>query len=55
MMTSSGGQLKFKPLKRAKTETDLALYRATLEWGLTDPIVIEGRDDLKSEARWKDG
>ncbi len=30
------------------------MYRAALEWGLTDPIVIESRDDFKSELRWKD-
>ena len=31
-----------------------ALYRTALEWDLTDPIVIENRDDLKSEPRWRD-
>src|SRR5436853_2463500 len=30
------------------------LYRAALEWGLADPIVIEGRKDLKSEPRWRE-
>ncbi|MEW6769720.1 MAG: SNF2-related protein [Pseudomonadota bacterium] len=25
-----------------------------MEWSLTDPIVIESRDDFKSEFRWKD-
>ena len=29
------------------------LYRAALEWDLTDPIVIETRKDLKSEKRWR--
>jgi superfamily II DNA or RNA helicase len=28
------------------------VYRAGLEWDLTDPIVIEKREDLKSEYRW---
>ena len=30
------------------------VYRAGLEWDLTDPIVIETRDDLKSKNRWHD-
>ena len=30
------------------------MYRAGLEWDLTDPIVIETREDLKSEYRWRD-
>ena len=30
------------------------MYRAGLEWDLTDPIVIETREDLKSESRWRD-
>ena len=30
------------------------MYRAGLEWDLTDPIVIEKREDLKSESRWRD-
>ncbi len=29
------------------------MYRAGLEWDLTDPIVIEKREDLKSEYRWR--
>jgi len=43
-----------KVLQRAKSDEDFALYRAALEWGLADPIVIETRDDFKSELRWKD-
>jgi ERCC4-related helicase len=30
------------------------LYKAALEWDLTDPIVIERRADFKSEYRWRD-
>ncbi len=30
------------------------MYRAGLEWDLTDPIVIETRKDLKSEYLWRD-
>src|SRR5215470_10500354 len=53
-MTVSGSQLKAKDLQRAKSDADFALYMAALEWGLTDPIVIESRDDFKSEVRWKE-
>jgi superfamily II DNA or RNA helicase len=52
-MATSGG-LKTKILRRAKSPQDYAVYRAALEWGLTDPIVVESRDDFKSEFRWKD-
>jgi len=52
-MASAQG-LKTKILRRAKSQEDYAVYRAALEWGLTDPIVIEGRDDFRSEYRWKD-
>ena len=31
----------------------MQLYRAGLEWDLTDPIVIESPDDFKSAPRWK--
>ena len=30
------------------------MYRAALEWDLIDPIVIETREDLRSEHRWHD-
>jgi superfamily II DNA or RNA helicase len=30
------------------------VYRAALEWDLIDPIVIETREDLRSEHRWHD-
>ncbi|MET4625489.1 superfamily II DNA or RNA helicase [Bradyrhizobium sp. I1.8.5] len=50
----SGQGLQTKILRRAKSPEDYAVYRAALEWGLTDPIVIESRDDFKSEFRWKE-
>jgi superfamily II DNA or RNA helicase len=46
-------QLQSKILTRAKTAEQFAVYKAALEWSLIDPIVIEGRDDFKSEYRWK--
>lgn len=53
-MVASEVPLQSKILQRAKSDQDFAVYRAALEWGLTDPIVIESRDDFKSEVRWKD-
>lgn len=43
-----------KVLRRASTPDELQIYRAGLEWDLTDPIVIESADDFKSAPRWKD-
>ncbi|MCJ9736267.1 hypothetical protein, partial [Bradyrhizobium sp. PRIMUS42] len=39
-------------MRRAKSPEDYSVYRAALEWGLTDPIVIERRDDFNSVFRW---
>ncbi len=41
-------------LHKAATPLEYNVYRAGLEWDLLDPIVIEKRDDLKSESRWHD-
>lgn len=41
-------------MQREKNPGDYDLYKAALEWDLIDPIVIESRDDLKSQARWQD-
>lgn len=53
-MASTESQLQSKLLKRATSDEEFAVYKAALEWALIDPIVIEGRDDFKSEYRWKD-
>jgi SNF2 family DNA or RNA helicase len=50
MATSSEFQTKI--LRRSGGEDGYRLYRAALEWDLTDAIVIETRKDLKSEKRW---
>ena len=42
-----------KLLSCAKTADDYRVYRAGLEWDLTEPIVIENAEDLKSEQRWR--
>ena len=43
-----------KILRRRKSPEEFGLYRAGLEWDLTDPIVIESAADFKSAPRWKD-
>ncbi|MEY4527275.1 MAG: hypothetical protein RL768_994 [Nitrospirota bacterium] len=46
--------LQTRVLHKAATPLEYHVYRAGLEWDLLDPIVIEKRDDLKSESRWRD-
>ncbi len=53
-MTPTTAQFDSKVLRRSKSESDFNLYRAALEWGLIDPIVIESSEDLKSKYRWED-
>lgn len=47
-------QFQSRILHRAETPETYRLYKAALEWDLTDAIVIDSRDDLKSELRWRD-
>lgn len=47
-------QIQTKILRRKTTPDEYRVYRAGLEWDLTDPIVVEKREDLKSEYRWRD-
>jgi SNF2 family DNA or RNA helicase len=42
-----------KLLRRATSPEELQIYRAGLEWDLTEPIVLESADDFKSAPRWK--
>lgn len=51
---ASSPQFQSKILRRKTTPDEYRTYRAALEWDLTDPIIIESRDDLKSEYRWRD-
>lgn len=52
MATTSEFQSKI--FRRQKTSEEYQVYRAGLEWDLTDPIVIDGPDDFKSKQRWRD-
>ena len=49
----SSSELKIIKLRKSATVDEYRVYRAGLEWDLTDPIVIETREDLKSESRWR--
>jgi superfamily II DNA or RNA helicase len=51
---ASSSDFQTKVLRRSALPGEYELYRAALEWDLTDPIVIETRKDLKSEKRWRD-
>ncbi len=53
-MVASVAQFQTKILRRQRAPDEYRIYRAALEWGLTDPIVIEGRKDFKSEHRWRE-
>jgi superfamily II DNA or RNA helicase len=51
-MVASSPEFQTKILRRSADRDEYWLYRAALEWDLTDPIVIESLKDLKSEKRW---
>jgi hypothetical protein len=53
-MVGSAPEFQTKLLRKNLVPDEYDLYRAALEWDLTDPIVIETRKDLKSEPRWRD-
>src|SRR3954452_16385759 len=53
-MVASSSEFQTKILRRTVVPEEYRVYRAGLEWDLTDPIVIETREDLKSEYRWRD-
>jgi len=46
--------METKILRRKTTIEEYSIYRAALEWDLTDPIVIKTREDIKSAYRWQD-
>lgn len=52
-MVASSSEFQTKILRRSIIPGEYELYRAALEWDLADPIVIETRNDLKSEKRWQ--
>ena len=44
--------LNGKLLRPAKDVNEYQTYSAALEWDLIDPIIIENKDDIKSEKKW---
>jgi superfamily II DNA or RNA helicase len=50
----TAARLQTKILTRQARPGEYAVYRAGLEWDLTDPIVIESSEDFKSTPKWKD-
>jgi superfamily II DNA or RNA helicase len=46
--------LQTRILSRQAKPGGYEVYRAGLEWDLTDPIVIESSEDFKSTPRWQD-
>lgn len=51
---TDGVNFRTKVLRRETRPGEFRIYCAALEWDLTDPILIESREDLKSERRWGD-
>jgi hypothetical protein len=51
---ASSSEFQTKILRKNLVPDEYRLYRAALEWDLTDPIVTETRKDLKSEKRWQE-
>jgi SNF2 family DNA or RNA helicase len=49
-----GSEFRAKLLSRRTNPEEYRVYRAGLEWDLTDPIVIDMPDDFKSRQRWRD-
>lgn len=47
-------EFRVKLLSRERNAGDYEIYRAGLEWDLTDPIVIDSPDDIKSSQKWKE-
>src|ERR1017187_406111 len=47
-------EIQTKIRTRGPSQEQYRLCRAGLEWDLTEPIVIQNSDDLKSTQRWRE-
>lgn len=47
-------KVNFENLKPAGAAEHYALHVAAVEWSLAEPIVIASKDDIKSQANWRD-
>ena len=50
----AASEFQSKALRREAKPREYQVYRAGLEWDLTDPIVLESEEDFKSRPRWRD-
>lgn len=50
----SPSEFRTKLLSRGRGPDDYTIYRAGLEWDLTDPIVIDRPEDFKSAPLWRE-
>jgi superfamily II DNA or RNA helicase len=50
----AASEFQSKVLHREAKPREYEVYRAGLEWDLTDPIVLESEKDFKSRPRWRD-
>ncbi len=46
--------LQFPRLRAAASNEEYLLHQAALEWSLTDPIIINSAEDIKSAESWQD-
>ena len=46
--------IQFEELKPASSDEEYRLHVAALELSLAEPIVISGKEDIKSQANWRD-
>jgi len=51
-METSTTSFKNKVLRRSTDQTEYNTYKAALEWDLTEPIVIESTEDIRSKSKW---
>ncbi len=47
-------EVRTEIFRRANSAEEYRVFRAGLEWDLTDPIVLESSDDFRSSPRWRD-
>ncbi len=53
-MSWSSERVNFESLKPAGGLEEYLLHIAAVEWSLAEPIVIASKDDIKSQANWRD-
>ena len=41
-------------LPSCRNEEDYLIHSAALEWTISDPIIIQGPEDIKSKVNWRE-